>query len=274
MKDNSLNLGEFLPLPYSSCSNLLGLGLEMNDQMMPEQPSSRWNPTAEQLLALEEMYRRGTRTPSADQIQQIASQLRRFGKIEGKNVFYWFQNHKARERQKRRREADTTSKFRNSIDHAGILDNKDSELKPAFQLQQRKNLSVSSSNCTENLEGPFPIDKGVFAESKKNHNGWVVFEDKQIHNNLKSCNNTERNYTWHDLTTTKTIFFNIEENLKPTNNNNNNNNEEDDEIETLELFPVCKSSENGVSRRRKLNINDTKVPTRAINTNQYFEFLN
>ena len=66
--------------------------------------SSRWNPTPDQLLALEDMYRQGTRTPSAEQIQHIAAQLRRFGKIEGKNVFYWFQNHKARERQKRRRE--------------------------------------------------------------------------------------------------------------------------------------------------------------------------
>ncbi|KAH6802189.1 WUSCHEL related homeobox 1 [Perilla frutescens var. frutescens] len=41
--------------------------------------SSRWNPTAEQVQALEEMYRRGTTTPSAQQIQQIASKLRRFG---------------------------------------------------------------------------------------------------------------------------------------------------------------------------------------------------
>lgn len=79
---------------------------------MSEQPlglgiSSRWNPTPEQLLALEELYRRGTRTPSASHIQQIATRLRRFGKIEGKNVFYWFQNHKARERQKRRRRHET-----------------------------------------------------------------------------------------------------------------------------------------------------------------------
>ncbi|KAH6814931.1 WUSCHEL related homeobox 1 [Perilla frutescens var. frutescens] len=66
--------------------------------------STRWNPTPEQLQALEEMYRRGIRTPSAEQIQQIAAKLGRFGKIEGKNVFYWFQNHKARERQKKRRQ--------------------------------------------------------------------------------------------------------------------------------------------------------------------------
>nr|ATY46638.1 WUSCHEL-related homeobox 5 [Cunninghamia lanceolata] len=64
---------------------------------------SRWNPTADQVTILKELYRSGMRTPTAEQIQQISSQLRRYGKIEGKNVFYWFQNHKARERQKRRR---------------------------------------------------------------------------------------------------------------------------------------------------------------------------
>ncbi|XP_075514403.1 uncharacterized protein LOC142549370 [Primulina tabacum] len=68
--------------------------------------SSRWNPTPDQLQTLEELYRRGVRTPSAEQIQHITAQLRRYGKIEGKNVFYWFQNHKARERQKRRRQLD------------------------------------------------------------------------------------------------------------------------------------------------------------------------
>lgn len=71
--------------------------------------SSRWNPTPEQLYGLEEIYRSGTRTPSANQIQQIALKLRRFGKIEGKNVFYWFQNHKARERQKRRQQLNSSS---------------------------------------------------------------------------------------------------------------------------------------------------------------------
>lgn len=53
---------------------------------------------------LEELYRRGIKTPTAQQIRQVTALLRHFGKIEGKNVFYWFQNHRARERQKRRRE--------------------------------------------------------------------------------------------------------------------------------------------------------------------------
>ncbi|XP_059311426.1 WUSCHEL-related homeobox 3-like [Lycium ferocissimum] len=61
---------------------------------------TRWSPTPEQLMFLEEMYRKGLRNPKATQIQSITAHLSSFGKIEGKNVFYWFQNHKARDRQK------------------------------------------------------------------------------------------------------------------------------------------------------------------------------
>uniref|UniRef100_A0A7N0UJZ9 Homeobox domain-containing protein n=1 Tax=Kalanchoe fedtschenkoi TaxID=63787 RepID=A0A7N0UJZ9_KALFE len=65
--------------------------------------SSRWCPTPEQVMILEELYKSGIRTPNAAQIQQITCHLSYHGKIEGKNVFYWFQNHKARERQKLKR---------------------------------------------------------------------------------------------------------------------------------------------------------------------------
>ncbi|KAL2907107.1 Protein WUSCHEL [Bienertia sinuspersici] len=67
------------------------------------QSSTRWTPTTEQIKFLKELYySKGVRSPSADEIQHICAKLRRYGKIEGKNVFYWFQNHKARERQKKR----------------------------------------------------------------------------------------------------------------------------------------------------------------------------
>ncbi|CAD6341285.1 unnamed protein product [Miscanthus lutarioriparius] len=65
--------------------------------------STRWCPTPEQLMILEEMYRGGLRTPNASQIQHITAHLACYGRIEGKNVFYWFQNHKAQDRQKLRR---------------------------------------------------------------------------------------------------------------------------------------------------------------------------
>ncbi|XP_057779747.1 WUSCHEL-related homeobox 4-like [Salvia miltiorrhiza] len=69
----------------------------------PAPGGTRWNPTQEQIGILEMLYQGGMRTPNAHQIEQITAQLANYGKIEGKNVFYWFQNHKARERQKQKR---------------------------------------------------------------------------------------------------------------------------------------------------------------------------
>ena len=67
------------------------------------QTSTRWTPTTEQIRELKDLYyNNGLRSPTAEQIQRISARLRQYGKIEGKNVFYWFQNHKARERQKKR----------------------------------------------------------------------------------------------------------------------------------------------------------------------------
>jgi hypothetical protein len=53
---------------------------------------------------LEGLYQEGMRTPTAEQIQQLTARLREHGPIEGKNVFYWFQNHKARLRQKQKQQ--------------------------------------------------------------------------------------------------------------------------------------------------------------------------
>ncbi|GFP86240.1 wuschel-related homeobox 1 [Phtheirospermum japonicum] len=117
--------------------------------------SSRWNPTPEQLQTLEELYRRGTRTPTAEQIQQITAQLRRYGKIEGKNVFYWFQNHKARERQKRRRQLESLSDDQQQPPNNNTNNNNQSEKeekreppgtgsnRTAFEVEQTKELGIS-----------------------------------------------------------------------------------------------------------------------------------
>jgi len=75
----------------------------VNAQVETHPGGTRWNPTQEQIGILEMLYKGGTRTPNAQQIEQITVQLGKYGKIEGKNVFYWFQNHKARERQKQKR---------------------------------------------------------------------------------------------------------------------------------------------------------------------------
>ncbi|PIA52880.1 hypothetical protein AQUCO_01000626v1 [Aquilegia coerulea] len=72
-------------------------------QLEAHSGGTRWNPTQEQIGILEMLYKGGMRTPNAHQIEHITAQLGKYGKIEGKNVFYWFQNHKARERQKQKR---------------------------------------------------------------------------------------------------------------------------------------------------------------------------
>ncbi|XP_043710810.1 WUSCHEL-related homeobox 4-like [Telopea speciosissima] len=78
-------------------------------QVEAQSGGTRWNPTQEQIGILEMLYRGGMRTPNAQQIEQITAQLGKFGKIEGKNVFYWFQNHKARERQRQKRNSLSSS---------------------------------------------------------------------------------------------------------------------------------------------------------------------
>ncbi|KAE8714394.1 Detected protein of confused Function [Hibiscus syriacus] len=54
------------------------------------------------------MYRGGMRTPNARQIGQIIALRGKYGRIQGKNIFYWLQNHKARDRQKQKRNSHFT----------------------------------------------------------------------------------------------------------------------------------------------------------------------
>ncbi|XP_061366305.1 WUSCHEL-related homeobox 6-like [Gastrolobium bilobum] len=127
------------------------------------QQSSRWSPTPVQLLVLEELYRQGTKTPSAEQIQQIASQLRQFGKIEGKNVFYWFQNHKARERQKRRRrEMEEYASSTQGLKETGC------------EVKETKKWAPTS-NCSGHAEESVVLDI-----AEKGSNGWTQLEERGI----------------------------------------------------------------------------------------------
>ncbi|KAJ0049294.1 hypothetical protein Pint_17034 [Pistacia integerrima] len=175
--------------------------------------SSRWNPTPEQLRTLEELYRRGTRTPSADQIQHITAQLRRYGKIEGKNVFYWFQNHKARERQKRRRqmessdpdhEHDNNSHHHHHHHDIEIIERKDagaSRTTAGYEAieQTKNNWPPSSTNCSTLAEEPVSIQRAAkaaaLAECRAGGGGcgWIQLEEEELHQRRSFV---ERNATW------------------------------------------------------------------------------
>ncbi|KZV19537.1 WUSCHEL-related homeobox 1 [Dorcoceras hygrometricum] len=121
--------------------------------------STRWNPTPEQLQALEEMYRRGIRTPSAEQIRQIAGRLRRFGKIEGKNVFYWFQNHKARERQKKRRQLELLS-----AKQMDCVQSKETGFSKRYMHSEHPKKLSGPSNCGTPSEGSVAKHRAVESE--------------------------------------------------------------------------------------------------------------
>ncbi|XP_047340115.1 WUSCHEL-related homeobox 1-like [Impatiens glandulifera] len=169
--------------------------------------SSRWNPTPEQLQTLEELYRRGTRTPSADQIQHITAQLRRFGKIEGKNVFYWFQNHKARERQKRRRQLETSSTEENQQQMHGCINDLErkesggvSSCRTVFEVEQTKGW-IPSTNCSTLAEKSISLEKGAKTGSEcRRADGWVQFHEQReiLHHQLiaNSSLQMEKNATW------------------------------------------------------------------------------
>ncbi|XP_038883674.1 protein WUSCHEL isoform X2 [Benincasa hispida] len=106
------------------------------------QSSTRWTPTTDQIRILKELYyNNGVRSPSADQIQRISARLRQYGKIEGKNVFYWFQNHKARERQKKR-------------------------------FTTTASASASSSPTHHHQQHQFPLPKHQHISSTNNINNW------------------------------------------------------------------------------------------------------
>ena len=64
--------------------------------------AAKWKPTTEQRTILESIYRSGIRTPKAEEIERITVDLKKYGQIEGKNVFYWFQNFNAKERNQRK----------------------------------------------------------------------------------------------------------------------------------------------------------------------------
>ncbi|KAJ4709747.1 WUSCHEL-related homeobox like [Melia azedarach] len=275
----------------SHSTNLLTLNHHLADRKTRtefiEQPlgSSRWNPTPEQILALEELYRRGTRTPSAEQIQQIATQLRRFGKIEGKNVFYWFQNHKARERQKRRRremEINSEEKLHNISG-----EKKESGLrKTSYDIELTKNWATSS-NCSKYSEELVSMHRAVaMAESTSGPQfGWTQFDERELQQR-KSTNITAEmmNATWHTMklprTSTQTLGgFSLLKPYQAENFANFLDHQEIGDTQTLQLFPLHSDDDyDSVNATKKDNktvnittINDTNNFTPS--PSQYIEFL-
>ncbi|KAF3432179.1 hypothetical protein FNV43_RR26918 [Rhamnella rubrinervis] len=265
-------------------------------QPLTARQSLRWTPTPEQLLILEELYRRGTRTPSAQQIQQITTQLRRFGKIEGKNVFYWFQNHKARERQKLRCRSSmklshhNTSKERRlgrqyCSDTKCVEVTKDS----AAAVWRRTGLEVEQtnkwtpfSNCIKvSQESASTMHRAAIPENGTN--GWLQFGVRRQRNSIEETQacleamemsyshtiNNNSQYMIMSATPAQESSYKL---LVPnsTTGNVTRRSNVNREPQTLELFPLRSS---GNLKNDHITTEDTRAPTTASNsrrTNTFF----
>ncbi|PRQ17306.1 putative transcription factor Homobox-WOX family [Rosa chinensis] len=87
--------------PTEEGGSIQAAGSSANTPIRPT--NNRWTPTPDQLRILQELYYdRALKNPTPEQIQGICLHLKPYGQIENKNVFFWFQNLKARERQKLR----------------------------------------------------------------------------------------------------------------------------------------------------------------------------
>ncbi|XP_024178933.1 protein WUSCHEL [Rosa chinensis] len=70
--------------------------------MLRRENRTRWVPTTDHIRILKELfYNKGVRSLTIEQIQRICLQLKWYGKIEFKNVYFWFVNQRAREKQKK-----------------------------------------------------------------------------------------------------------------------------------------------------------------------------
>ncbi|XP_022994694.1 WUSCHEL-related homeobox 1-like [Cucurbita maxima] len=273
---NARKLRPLIPRPLSSpstndfFSQFYQMGTDQSKRELNNAPpppvvvSSRWNPTPEQLRLLEELYRRGTRTPSADQIQHITAQLRRFGKIEGKNVFYWFQNHKARERQKRRRQMESSDQ---SICDIEILERKDSGSgRTVYEVEHTKNWPTST-NCRTLVEESLPIQRAP-KDSTRTQNGCLHSSAATpggvggVGIGIGGCRQLMMNTAPIAATTTTATVTTIM--------HQNDGVEGLEESETLQLFPLCSETRNGGCETvESSGMNSANVMTPL----QFFEFL-
>ncbi|RDX61518.1 Protein WUSCHEL, partial [Mucuna pruriens] len=205
---------------------------------LSRQSSTRWTPTTDQIRILKDLYyNNGIRSPSAEQIQRISARLRQYGKIEGKNVFYWFQNHKARERQKKRFTSDNVPMQRPPTTNAAAAAAAWKSQDP-IHTNYSTGISPASSSSADMVTvghmgnygyGSVPMEKSfrecsISAGGSSGHVG--------INNNLG----------WVGVDPYSSAYANFFDKIRPTEETLEEEEEEEEdggaEIETLPLFPM------------------------------------
>nr|VDD58847.1 unnamed protein product [Brassica oleracea] len=205
---------------------------------------SRWNPTPEQTMVLEEVYSSGTRTPTTQQIQEIASKLQKYGRIEGKNVFYWFQNHKSRERLKRRRgDQQGVTTISNVHEETLRKDNViiDTANKDSSSVSRRRGDHRVIHTSTYLSPSPTHPQKNSIDDGKREEYKRGLEEEKETtsQNQIHPSNSSDFNY--HLITASKPSQE--EEQQYKLNDDEEEEEEETRKSRTLDLFPVIENQE-------------------------------
>ncbi|KAJ8551809.1 hypothetical protein K7X08_028252 [Anisodus acutangulus] len=157
------------------------------------------------------------RNPTSSQVQKITDHLSLYGNIQCKNVFYWFQNHKARDRQKLRKEllhkmqknpSDDDDDFPapqpqlTPTNNSNILDynfpaNFPPTLhtlyshSPSMLIDQAEGKDTSSAQMMNNNTGNVDFPKQCVIENgmiRTNVQGWVLMIDMGP-NSIPCCSN-------------------------------------------------------------------------------------
>nr|Q8LL11.1 RecName: Full=Protein WUSCHEL; AltName: Full=PhWUS; AltName: Full=Protein TERMINATOR [Petunia x hybrida]AAM90847.1 wuschel protein [Petunia x hybrida] len=222
-----------------------------SSNFMCRQNSTRWTPTTDQIRILKDLYyNNGVRSPTAEQIQRISAKLRQYGKIEGKNVFYWFQNHKARERQKKRLIA------------AATTDNTNLPMQMQFQRGVWRSSAddpIHHKYTNPGVHCPSASSHGVLAVGQNGNHGYGAlameksFRDCSISPGSSMSHHHHQNFAWagvdpYSSTTTYPFLEKTKHFENETLEADEEQQEEDQEnyyyqrttsaIETLPLFPM------------------------------------
>uniref|UniRef100_A0A3Q7F7V4 Protein WUSCHEL n=2 Tax=Solanum lycopersicum TaxID=4081 RepID=A0A3Q7F7V4_SOLLC len=223
-------------------------GKNSNNSFLCRQSSSRWTPTSDQIRILKDLYyNNGVRSPTAEQIQRISAKLRQYGKIEGKNVFYWFQNHKARERQKKRLIAAASATDNNNISSMQMI--------PHLWRSPDDHHKYNTTTTNPGVQCPSPSSHGVLPVVQTGNYGYGTLA---MEKSFRECSisppggSYHQNLTWvgvdpyNNMSTTSPATYPFLEKSNNKHYEETLDEEQEEEnyqrgnsaLETLSLFPM------------------------------------
>ncbi|XP_045814051.1 protein WUSCHEL [Trifolium pratense] len=226
---------------------------------MSRQSSTRWTPTTDQIRILKDLYyTNGIRSPSAEQIQRISARLRQYGKIEGKNVFYWFQNHKARERQKKRFTSDVNNvvlpTIQRSTPNNNVISSANWKVPDHDHQQQHVNVLTNHSNHNISSSGLSTASCSSAEMATVGQIGNYGYGTVPMEKSFRECTisagcssskvgstiNNHLGWIGHhvDPYSSSTNYANLFGKLKSNEEIMEEDEEQEHEIETLPLFPM------------------------------------